>query len=318
MVHIVNFVIFLANLGCFELFLRELLLARPAVAPPAGGRTLLPNQILWTWGYIFFLWATTMWLRPSLITPDLCVAAFCFLDTAILLRISRGRGTWPVYLLLGVTLGLAYAAKAFMFLLAWVFLACSVWAAKSKRQALPRAVAATLLFLIVAAPEILALSRTKGRWTFGDTGPLNYAWYVDRLGKPYYRSGDPTRAGILLHPVRRILQQPAISEFGEPLTVTDPIGFDQSYWNEGLHPYFSFRGQMRALATALSFLLQMFSEAGPALYTPFFSPLASCFGGRDDGRAPAPRIGRSGVPLTVPSACTRWCTSNRASSANLG
>ena len=43
------------------------------------------------------------------------VAAFVYLATGLLLRIHRRPGSWWSFVLLGLTLGLAYLTKVFMF-----------------------------------------------------------------------------------------------------------------------------------------------------------------------------------------------------------
>src|SRR5262249_15153789 len=162
-----------------------------------------------------FLWASVAWLTPALMTPDLCVAACAYVATAILMRIHRGLGTWPGYFLLGAVLGLGFLAKAFMFLVGWAFLACALFAAQSVSRALLPTEASAAIFLLIAAPQILALSHVKGRWTFSDSGRLNYAWFVDRIPAMYWEGGPPP-AGTPLHPPRQLVDHPRVFEFVSP------------------------------------------------------------------------------------------------------
>src|SRR5713226_6300170 len=56
--HLVNFAVYLASLASFELFLTELILQRQAAAESPETSLPVPPRTLWTWGYVFFLWAS--------------------------------------------------------------------------------------------------------------------------------------------------------------------------------------------------------------------------------------------------------------------
>ena len=100
---------------------------------------------------------------------------------------------------------------------------------------------------MLAAPLVLSLSREKHRFTFGDSGKLNYAWFV--AGIPDYAgwNGQPPETGTPLHAPRRISESPLILEFRNPVGGTLPIWYDASYWWEGLHVPLSLQRQLAGL-----------------------------------------------------------------------
>jgi len=88
-VHLVNFVIFLFSLVCFEVFLREMIrftagakqLEQPATS------TL---QVLWyLLAYPLFIWSSLYMTTMALVTPDMLVAGPIYFSAALLLRARR-------------------------------------------------------------------------------------------------------------------------------------------------------------------------------------------------------------------------------------
>ena len=158
-VHLVNFVIYLLALASFRFFWRDWIRSRqesPVAGPP------------WAWsalGYMLFLWISLNLISLNLVNPDMCVAALVFLAAGILVRIRASSAGWPEFAFLGIILGFGYLAKAAMFPLALVFLATSAFAGGGARQAVPRALLATVAFFLIAGPFVVALSRSKGRFT---------------------------------------------------------------------------------------------------------------------------------------------------------
>lgn len=241
-VHLLNFLLFIGTIACFELFLKEWILARRGGSSSKVGPVDGSERGAWLWGCILFIWAAEYWLGPSLITPDLCVAMLTFLATALLLRIRRGLAGWPVFLVLGALLGLSYLAKAAMFFVAPVFLFSAFVLGRrsgiSLRPAALRTLLAAIIFASLALPFIHALSVQKCRTTIGDAGRINYAEYVNRATIWVHWQGEPTGTGTPAHPTRKVFSDPAIFEFAEPVAGTYPPWYDPSYWYEGVHPSF--------------------------------------------------------------------------------
>jgi hypothetical protein len=202
---------------------------------------------------------------------------------AFLLRIRTGRATSATYASLGVTLGLAYLAKAAMFPVAFFFLASAFLMARSVTrswaQAAQRTALAAIIFLLVAAPLVLALSSEVHRLSFGESGRDNYAWYVNRSEMVYWQGGPPGM-GTPAHPARPLLRNPPLFEFATPIPGSFPPGYEPSYWYEGLTPHFEPSAQVRALLRAANFYFQMFSRTG-VLYIVFLGLWATL---RNGGR----------------------------------
>jgi hypothetical protein len=264
--HLLNFAVFIASFASFGLFLKELNLQREAVGELAGKYLPVPARTLWIWGNVFFLWASYYWLGLVWVTPDLCVAVIVYLATALLLRIRGGRGNLLVFAGLGALLGLGYLAKAAMFPLAFVFLfsafCLSRIASASFLAATLRTLAAVAVFAGMALPFILALTAAKGRPTFGDSGRINYAEFVNRATRSVHWQGEPAGTGMPLHPSRKIFSDPDVFEFSTPVQGSYPPWFDPSYWYDGARPHFSVRNQAWALFRASNMYLKIFSKSG--------------------------------------------------------
>ena len=263
-VHLVNFLIYLAALGGFEFFLRAFVdHVRASGGDPR--RATLPEWAWWTLGYSLFIWTSLVLITIRSVLPDMCVAAFVYLASGLLLRMRSGTATRRTFILLGIVLGLGYLAKAVMFPLAFVFLAVALFSSGSVRKAVPRVLVSALAFLAIAGPFIVALSRAKGRLTFGDSGRVTYAgcvngvnvWYPGDSGR--LRCDGGTVEGvddwfpknvIFRHPVKRIFDVPATYEFTGPIGGTYPIWYDPSYWQEGVKPQFDVKAQVQATTTA--------------------------------------------------------------------
>jgi hypothetical protein len=248
-VHLVNFAIYVGALGCFHFFMCRLIRYQLGQADGSSGHgeIALPE---WAWlalGYTLFIWASLDSITLSLVTPDLCVAAFVYLAAGILVSIGMGSTSWRIFILLGVVLGLSYLAKAAMFPLAFIFLGVSMFSVGNMRTAVPRVLIALAVFIIIGSPFIIALSQAKGRLTFGDSAKLNYAWFVNRVLQQIHWQGNPSGSGIPKHPTRKIFDAPAIYEFGAPIGGTYPPWYDPSYWHEGIVLHFNLKEQLSAI-----------------------------------------------------------------------
>jgi hypothetical protein len=247
-VHLVNFALYVGAMGCFHLYLCNLLrYHRSRAAPPSGaGYVTLPDWAWLTLGYSLFVWSSLDLITLLVVTPDLCVAAGVYLAASLMLRIAAGSTRWSLFLLLGAVLGWGYLAKAAMFPLAFVFLGVSLCSVGHLRAAVPRVLAALIVFGLIASPFILALSQRTGRLTFGDSGKLNYAWMVQGVPQVHWQ-GDPPGHGTPTHPTRKLADAPALYEFGTPIGGTYPVRYDPAYWHDGLVVPFDLPQQLRVL-----------------------------------------------------------------------
>ena len=271
-VHLVNYLIYLCALFAFDFFLRELIRvhkerklssakdetldARATRAAP--DEASLPDWVLQALGYMLFIWCTLGLITLASTSPDLLLSVFVYLALALLLRIRRGVGSSRSFFILGLVLGIGYLAKAPMLPLSFVvFLVALAWFGNLRRSS-PLVLAVVLGFALTAGPFIAALSISKGHFTTGDSGKLNYLWHVNRVPFFHWQGGDP-RYGTLAHPTRKIFDSPAIYEFGTPLNATYSPWYDPSYWYEGASPRFDLNQQIAAFKASAKVYLELFT-----------------------------------------------------------
>jgi hypothetical protein len=246
-VHVVNFFIYLLSVLAFRFFLRSVLRAlRKETANSSNESVPLSEWILTGLGYCVFLWATVMLIDASYITPDLMVAMFLFLIGGYLVELGDG-GSFGKFALFGLLCGVAYWSKAIMFPVSFGMLGILLFSGRVSRRRVIGVLLAGVTFLAVSAPFIVALSKQKGRLTFGDSGKLNYAFVVNPGVPQKNWQGDPPEGGVPKHTTRQVLDHPPTFEFAEPIGGTYPPWFDPSYWDEGAHGKWRLRSQIRVL-----------------------------------------------------------------------
>lgn len=255
LVHAANLIVFVGAFASFDFLLRRV-----------SSRWLTRVA-----GYSVATWALIELVTTSGVSPDMAVAALVFLAVGLLAGIAKGAVDRRSFLLLGAVLGLGYYAKAPLFPLAFVCLALTLLSPAGIRRTLPKTLLAGLLFALLAAPLVLLLSSQKHRLTFGDSGKLNYAWYVDGAmyrhwqGAPLGTRAEvapgwtqgPVSTGVPVHPTRQILVSPAVYEFDGPPGGTYPPWADPSYWNEGLRAPFDSTQQLRKIAVNVKFVYSL-------------------------------------------------------------
>jgi 4-amino-4-deoxy-L-arabinose transferase-like glycosyltransferase len=198
------------------------------------------------------------------------MAALVYLACGILLRIRQQRESWISFILLGLTLAFGYLGKTVMFPLSFIFLALALFLVGNLRRAVPRTLVALIVFFLIAGPFIVAISRTKARFTFGDSGRINYSWIAN--GVSHHWQGDRSGNGAPTHPPRKISDMPAIYEFGNPVAGTYPMHYDPSYWYEGGVSHFDVRGQLRSLWAGVKVYYELFfSNIQYGLFVGFLS-----------------------------------------------
>jgi hypothetical protein len=270
LVHLANFLTYVAALACFEFFLNKFIRYHRESGKDShhAGEATLPEWAWWALGYSLFIWTSLVMISLAAITPDICVSGFVYLIAGLIMQIRAGDATRRTFVLLGVALGFAYLVKAVMFPLAFIFLVVAAFCQGRLRKTAPLVLLSALAFLIVTAPFIAAISRAKGRLTFGDSGRINYSACIDGVdclfpgdsgrmkcvGEGLVEGVDetePPRRAIPSHPVKRIFDAPATYQFNGQVGGTYPFWYDPSYWQDGIKPHFDLGGQARALMGAL-------------------------------------------------------------------
>jgi hypothetical protein len=232
-VHFVIFFIFLLALGCFDFFLRQMILLRD--------QQIAPNQLSvpdWMWitiGYMLFLWSSFQLITLIETDPDMLVAAFFYLACGLMVRIRRGSAGWSTHLALGLTLGLAYLTKAIMLPVSLLCLAAATLMSAGSRRGAVRNFVAALVFISISAPFIVALSVKLGKPTFSESPTFNALVDIDHV-LPFYGWGIDGQYGSLSHPAHQIFERPVTFEFASPVPGSYPVWYDPSYWFDGAKP----------------------------------------------------------------------------------
>lgn len=256
-VHIVNFIIYLFALACFEF-----MWAKVRDTNTLTEIHYLSNPLWWALGYLLFIWTTLSLIQVWAVTPDMLMAGLVYLAAGLLARIRAGDNSHRLFLTLGLILGLGYLSKAVMFSVAPVFLVLAWFVQKRTWSAFKKTALAAGVFLLFSLPFILLISDIKGKLTIGEAGTVTYLRYVNGMPFPHWQ-GDPGRGMVMTHPSRIIHQSPAVYEFGEPIGGTYPITLDPSYWYEGIEPRFDFGGLLaRLLSSSLVYGELFFQQQG--------------------------------------------------------
>jgi hypothetical protein len=238
-VQIVNLLIFGLSFIAFRCFLMEMRLYR--ISGTQGGQydtddtKYLPEWLLDAIGYSLFLWSSITLITVCNVVPDLLVSALSYFMCALVLKIVMDPDDlWP-YLALGALAGTSYLAKSAMLIVGPSFLLGPLLFCRPVRTR--KIILSGLCFIIVATPFVVALSLSKDRLTFGDTGKYNYIRHVLGVGLPVHWQGTPG-IGIPIHPTRRLGENPAIYEFDGPIGGTYSPWHEPSYWvDPGYFPY---------------------------------------------------------------------------------
>jgi hypothetical protein len=255
LVHLVNFVIYVGALLCFEFFWRQAWNGLVERLKP--DRITWPEWTWWTIGYLLFIWTSLTLIEIWAVTPDMLMAALVYLAAGLLIRIRRGDTRWKTFLGLGVFLGLGYLVKAIMFPVSFVFFGIALVSTGNLRERFFRVLGSILTFIVITLPFILLISNKAGKFTFGEAGAITYVRYVNGVTYPHWQ-GEPPGNGVPIHPSRQIFESPPIYEFGTPIQSTYPISLNPVYWYEGVEAHFDYAQQIRLLLGSILFYADLF------------------------------------------------------------
>lgn len=273
----VNYVIFFAQAAAMLAFITALvhLRARMAAAP-----MLLSLNALRFLGLGLLVIATQRELSLANVRPDGLLQALLLFGMAALMA-ALSASSLPYAAIAGACFGLAYLTKSFAFLVALLAIAAmTLFAWRVLRSSLTRSLilgaTAAVVFAAIAGPYIAALSHQKHRLTFGDSGALNYAWYVGGTEKmhlePWMSSSFGAATVHLLHPEQQLLPPQTPSGFGGIYSYrvlpygTYPAWFDATYFNERIQPHIRL-GQLahRDARNAVLVVRYLFNHPEPLL-----------------------------------------------------
>jgi hypothetical protein len=242
--HAVNFVSFLALFGAFEYSLASIL--------ALASRTR-DSILAGPWGLagayaLFAFFALTM-LPQELTTPDVLSGAAMFLAFGALLRLRDGSAhDVRDAAVLGIALGLGALTKSF--LVPWAIVCLAVLFVATRGRGARLTLVSGGVWALIVVPWTMLLTRDAGRFTFGDTGRLTYAWYVNGQDVPSL-GGVP--AGARTARADAIL--PGVGVTG-PAPGTDPAWFDPARWNASLEPHWNMHDQLRTFDSFQVFYVQ--------------------------------------------------------------
>jgi hypothetical protein len=228
-VHVANLIAFALALLAFEWFLGAV-----DEAGAQWGQALLHSPLGRGAAYALFGIGALDMISLKGPVPDLLLTAACFAVFAFALRVYRDPAKPRAAMALGGALALGALAKSILFPLGVVVLATIAWALRrSGRGAV--AIAAGL-FAAGTLPWVAAVSASVGRPSTGETGALNYAWYVN--------GRQPPNTGVM-----PALAAPAESLPLDGLAVmpdgrgTNPLWYDPARWHRDVRPTFSLSQQ---------------------------------------------------------------------------
>jgi len=119
---------------------------------------------------------------------------------------------------------------------------------------------ASLVFALLVAPLVWQISALRGRFTIGEAGRLDMAWYVnhaDRFNPVENAAAWQQRSATahFKHPGELLSITPSISYYGGPQSFgSTPQWTDLSYWSDGLAPRFVLRETLAEVSYDLSVL----------------------------------------------------------------
>jgi hypothetical protein len=201
---------------------------------------------LWTWCAIRLIAVTT-------ITPDVLLAGWLFLVSTELVQASSAAPRRRRAVRLATALALGYCTKAVFFPVMLVgALAYLLSIPKASWRAhLPWLIAP---MLAIAGPLVLVQSVSQGHLSFGETGRLNYAWYVN--GVPHAPAKpelvDTTRAhGPEMPAVVQLKTDPQTALYVGTARASFPYWYDPSRFEEKATTTVSFSALTRVVRANL-------------------------------------------------------------------
>jgi hypothetical protein len=271
--YMVNFGIFLLEMLAVVAFtdaLIQLRDQRELTTTSPGPRSLLPTSFVldrYTLRYLgigLLVISSQRELSMGKVRPDALLQAFLIFGIAALLK-HLATNQLRYAALMGISLGLAYLTKSFAFLftllcvLALIAFAV-VWQKRTATRAAVAGLLAFLCFAIVAGPFIAALSKQKGRFDFGDSGSLNYAWFVSGTEKMHLQPNQTSSFGAsevhLTHPNKVLLNTPVVVSYKQLPYGTYPDWFDASFWNDHIKAHMNPRLQASVTIACLVRILR--------------------------------------------------------------
>ncbi|MDE1154613.1 MAG: hypothetical protein PW735_02665 [Acidobacteriaceae bacterium] len=244
-----NYGIFLAEAAAIWWLTSALVRLRTRMASATGdllaGQPLLSANALRLLGLGLLVIAANRELSLGKVRPDALLQALMLAAFAALVTVLGSESLWAAPLI-GIFFGLAYLTKSFAFAIALLSIFALVvfgifFARRSLRWAAGAALLTVLPFALIAGPYVSALSHKFHRLDFGDSGSLNFAWYVTHTEKMHLEPSMSSEFGDatvhLQHPEQQLLVHPGVYSYQAVPFGTYPDWFDTAYFNERVTPH---------------------------------------------------------------------------------
>jgi len=224
LMHFTGVLMFAAATAGFVFFITRWL---RVTAPPVGEAPADRARLLVFWSWCIFLWVALRLISLTAAQPDMLTFAALLFAAGICLQIFESGGRPLQYVLLGLTLGIAYLSKFAAAPITAALLGLMFLFAKDRARTLKHLAITAAVFCVIAAPEIAAVSRRVGRFSFGDAGRLNIIWHVKLTpflwtGPGGFQAGE-SRARVLN-------AQPLVIDYADPDGGTFPVWYDMERW----------------------------------------------------------------------------------------
>ena len=258
----INFWIYLACIGACIHFVRSLLLVRKRCVPDHDTAPAFSPAALLLVSLALLFASFQRELSLGAIRSDALLLFFLLFAASFLLRL-QATGRFLYYPLLGAALGLSYLTKSFAFLPSFLLIACLfgfglVRGGARRPRILAGAALAGLIFVLLAGPYILGISRQRGRPTTGESARLNFSFFVDQMDRWHEaHSGNLGHATAnFKHPEEVLLETPSVYSYLRHPYGTYPLWFDPAYWTDTVQPHVYLKGQLLRFSRCTQLLVR--------------------------------------------------------------
>lgn len=249
LIHVVNLLAFVLALAAFEWLLRALD-DRGATWGQQPFQTVTGRVAAYA---LFGVGALGM-ISVKGTVPDMLLAFAAFAAFACLLRLHDNPADRLGALRLGLVVAVGALTKSIFFPLGVVILATIAWPLlrRGGRDGRVSLAIAAGTFMAVTLPWVVALSLAIGKPTTGETGALNYAWYVN--GK------QPPNSGVMpaLAAPRGSLPLDGLAVLTDARG-TNPLWYDPARWHRDVRPTISLTQQRPKLWLSLQYYAYVLS-----------------------------------------------------------
>jgi len=258
-VKVTNVFLLIVSIFAFDLFLNEFIKHyNKKLSLLNSNQNIFLKIPDWIWnifGYCLFIWASIGWSGVQMDTPDAYVSIIIYLASFLTLRIYHNPENWVNFVLLGSILGIGVMVKSFMVIMSLSYLVTIVIIMIiQKKISIPKILTTIFLLCIVASPYIVAISAKTGKFSYGSSGSLNYAWFVSPGGiLQEYWKGNVQRSDDANSSIQKVVNNPTVLKFSEPLIGTYSPWHDPPSWNPDTTPSFNLELQIKAIWRNLVF-----------------------------------------------------------------